>query len=437
MLTAFARAFKTPDLRKKLLFTLGIIVIYRLGAHIPIPGVDYQNVQTCMNQANSSSGLFGLVNMFSGGALLQITVFALGIMPYITASIILQLLTVVIPRLEALKKEGQAGTAKITQYTRYLTVALAILQGTGLVATARTGALFQGCPVASEIVPDQSIFITITMVITMTAGTCVMMWLGELVTDKGIGNGMSILMFISIAATFPSALWAIKKQGSLADGWIEFGTVILVGLVMVALVVFVEQAQRRIPVQYAKRMIGRRSYGGTSTYIPLKVNQAGVIPVIFASSLLYIPALVAQFAGGDSQWKVWIDDHLTKGNHPIYIVTYFLLIVFFAFFYVAISFNPEEVADNMKKYGGFIPGIRAGRPTAEYLSYVLNRITWPGSLYLGLIALVPTMALVGFGANQNFPFGGTSILIIVGVGLETVKQIESQLQQRNYEGFLR
>lgn len=437
MLTAFARAFRTPDLRKKLLFTLGIVVIYRLGAHIPIPGVDYSNVQTCMDQASSNTGLFGLVNMFSGGALLQITVFALGIMPYITASIILQLLTVVIPRLEALKKEGQAGTAKITQYTRYLTVALAILQGTGLVATARTGALFQGCPVASQIVPDQSIFITITMVITMTAGTCVMMWLGELITDRGIGNGMSILMFISIAATFPSALWAIKQQGSLADGWIEFSTVILVGLVMVGLVVFVEQAQRRIPVQYAKRMIGRRSYGGTSTYIPLKVNQAGVIPVIFASSLLYIPALVAQFAGGDSQWKVWINDHLTKGNHPIYIVTYFLLIVFFAFFYVAISFNPEEVADNMKKYGGFIPGIRAGRPTAEYLSYVLNRITWPGSLYLGLIALVPTMALVGFGANQNFPFGGTSILIIVGVGLETVKQIESQLQQRNYEGFLR
>jgi preprotein translocase subunit SecY len=437
VLTAFARAFKTPDLRKKLLFTLGIIVIYRLGAHIPIPGVDYANVQTCMDVAGSTTGLFGLVNMFSGGALLQITVFALGIMPYITASIILQLLTVVIPRLEALKKEGQAGTAKITQYTRYLTVALAILQGTGLVATARTGAIFQGCPVASQIVPDQSIFVTVTMVITMTAGTCVMMWLGELITDRGIGNGMSILMFISIAATFPSALWAIKQQGSLADGWIEFGTVILVGLVMVGLVVFVEQAQRRIPVQYAKRMIGRRSYGGTSTYIPLKVNQAGVIPVIFASSLLYIPALVAQFAGGDSSWKVWIDDHLTKGNHPIYIVTYFLLIVFFAFFYVAISFNPEEVADNMKKYGGFIPGIRAGRPTAEYLSYVLNRITWPGSLYLGLIALVPTMALVGFGANQNFPFGGTSILIIVGVGLETVKQIESQLQQRNYEGFLR
>jgi preprotein translocase subunit SecY len=437
VLTAFARAFRTPDLRKKLLFTLAIIVVYRIGTHVPIPGVDYKNVQQCMDVASSNRGLFSLINMFSGGALLQITIFALGIMPYITASIILQLLTVVIPRLEALKKEGQAGTAKITQYTRYLTVALAILQGTGLVATARSGALFTGCPVANQIVPDQSIFTTITMVVTMTAGTGVVMWLGELITDRGIGNGMSILMFISIAATFPSALWTIKLQGKLAGGWIEFGTVIAVGLVMVGLVVFVEQAQRRIPVQYAKRMIGRRSYGGTSTYIPLKVNQAGVIPVIFASSLLYIPSLIAQFSGGNSGWKAWVQDNLTKGDHPVYVTTYFLLIVFFAFFYVAISFNPEEVADNMKKYGGFIPGIRAGRPTAEYLSYVLNRITWPGSLYLGLIALVPTMALVGFGASQNFPFGGTSILIIVGVGLETVKQIESQLQQRNYEGFLR
>lgn len=317
MLTAFARAFKTPDLRKKLLFTLGIIVIYRIGTHVPIPGVSYSNVQTCVDANKGTQGLFGLVNMFSGGALLQITIFALGIMPYITASIILQLLTVVIPRLEALKKEGQAGTSKITQYTRYLTVALAILQGTGLVATARSGALFQGCPVANQIVPDQSIFVTITMVITMTAGTAIVMWLGELITDRGIGNGMSILMFISIAATFPSALWTIKTTGDLAGGWIEFGAVILVGLVMVGLVVFVEQAQRRIPVQYAKRMIGRRSYGGTSTYIPLKVNQAGVIPVIFASSLLYIPALVAQFAGGNSGWKTWINDHLTKEITPI------------------------------------------------------------------------------------------------------------------------
>ncbi|MDX3834698.1 preprotein translocase subunit SecY [Streptomyces europaeiscabiei] len=437
MLTAFARAFKTPDLRKKLLFTLGIIVIYRIGTHVPIPGVDYSAVQFCIDQTKSNSGLFGLVNMFSGGALLQITIFALGIMPYITASIILQLLTVVIPRLEALKKEGQAGTAKITQYTRYLTVALAILQGTGLVATARSGSLFSTCPRGTQIVPDQSIYTTMVMVITMTAGTAVVMWLGELITDRGIGNGMSILMFISIAATFPSALWAIKEQGDLAGGWIEFGVVIAVGFVMVALVVFVEQAQRRIPVQYAKRMIGRRSYGGTSTYIPLKVNQAGIIPVIFASSLLYIPALVVQFSSSNAAWATWITKNLADTAAPAHITVYFFLIIFFAFFYVAISFNPEEVADNMKKYGGFIPGIRAGRPTAEYLSYVLNRITWPGSLYLALIALVPTMALAPLGANQNFPFGGTSILIIVGVGLETVKQIESQLQQRNYEGFLR
>ncbi|WP_156722938.1 preprotein translocase subunit SecY [Streptomyces apocyni] len=436
MLTAFARAFQTPDLRKKLLFTLGIIVVYRFGAHIPLPGVSYTNIQACLDRADTG-GLMGLMQMFSGGALLQVTIFALGIMPYITASIILQLLTVVIPRLEALKKEGQSGQAKITQYTRYLTVALAVLQGTGLVATARSGALFPGCPEAGQIVPDQSIFVTVTMVITMTAGTATVMWLGELITDRGIGNGMSILMFISIAAGFPGALWAIKEQGSLANGWIEFGIVILVGLFMVGLVVFVEQAQRRIPVQYAKRMIGRRSYGGTSTYIPLKVNQAGIIPVIFASSLLYIPALIVQFSGSTSGWARWIQDNLADSGATPHLILYFLLIVFFAFFYVAISFNPEEVADNMKKYGGFIPGIRAGRPTAEYLSYVLNRITWPGSLYLGLIALVPTMALAGFGANQNFPFGGTSILIIVGVGLETVKQIESQLQQRNYEGFLR
>jgi preprotein translocase subunit SecY len=439
VLTAFARAFRTPDLRKKLLFTLGIVVVFRLGAHVPVPGIDYSVVNQCIKETKGSNSLFGLVNMFSGGALLQLTIFALGIMPYITASIILQLLTVVIPRLEALKKEGQAGQTKITQYTRYLTVALAVLQGTGLVATARSGSLFSSCSNRFDIVPNQSIFTTITMVVTMTAGTVMIMWLGELITDRGIGNGMSILMFVSIAAGFPGSLWAIKVAGTIAGGWVEFLAVIAVGLVMVGLVVFVEQAQRRIPVQYAKRMIGRRSYGGTSTYIPLKVNQAGVIPVIFASSLLYIPALVVQFSGSTAGWAQWISRNFTKGDHPAYMLAYFLLIVFFAFFYVAISFNPEEVADNMKKYGGFIPGIRAGRPTAEYLSYVLNRITWLGSLYLGLIALVPTVAIAVFNgsSSQSFPLGGTSILIIVGVGLETVKQIESQLQQRNYEGFLR
>ena len=436
MLTAFARAFKTPDLRKKLLFTLGIMALFRLGAHVPIPGVSFQNVQECVKESHTS-GLFGLVNLFSGNALLQLTIFALGIMPYITSSIILQLLTVVIPRLDALKKEGQAGTAKITQYTRYLTIALAILQATGIVATASSGSLFSGCSVGDQIVPDTSIFRTAVMVVTMTAGTTVIMWLGELITDRGIGNGMSILIFTSVASGFPSALWQIKQTGHLGGGWVPFVLVIAMGLCMVALVVFVEQAQRRVPVQYAKRMIGRRAYGGTSTYIPLKVNQAGVIPVIFASSLLYIPALIVQLSGSTAGWASWINTNLVKSDKPVYMIVYFLLIVFFAFFYVAISFNPEEVADNMKKYGGFIPGIRAGRPTAEYLNYVLTRITWPGSLYLGIIALIPLIALGVFNVSQNFPFGGTSILIVVGVGLETVKQIESQLQQRNYEGFLR
>lgn len=378
MLSAFARAFQTPDLRKKLLFTLGIMVLFRLGSHIPIPGVSFTAVNECVKETKNN-GLFGLVNLFSGGALLQLTIFALGIMPYITASIILQLLTVVIPRLEALKKEGQAGTAKITQYTRYLTIALAVLQGTGIVATASSGALFSGCPLANQIVPDTSVFRIAVMVVTMTAGTTVIMWLGELITDRGIGNGMSLLIFTSIAAQFPSSMWAIKQSGTIGGGWVEFLSVVAVGVIVVMLVIFVEQAQRRIPVQYAKRMIGRRAFGGTSTYIPLKVNQAGVIPVIFASSLLYIPALVVQLTNSQAGWAVWIKQNFVKGDHPIYMATYFLLIVFFAFFYVAISFNPEEVADNMKKYGGFIPGIRAGRPTAEYLNYVLTRITWPGS----------------------------------------------------------
>ncbi|MEZ0092099.1 preprotein translocase subunit SecY [Streptacidiphilus sp. EB129] len=435
MLTAFARAFKTPDLRKKLLFTLGIMVVFRMGAHIPVPGVNFHAVQACVTASQKNgAGLLGLVNLFSGGALLQITVFALGIMPYITSSIILQLLTVVIPRLDALKKEGQAGQTKITQYTRYLTIALAVLQATGIVATASNGALFSGVQCdTSQIVPDHGFFRIATMVITMTAGTVVIMWLGELITDRGIGNGMSILIFTSVAAGFPSSLWLIKTS----HGWLTFAFVIIMGLAMVGLVVFVEQAQRRIPVQYAKRMIGRRAYGGTSTYIPLKVNQAGVIPVIFASSLLYIPQLVVQLSGSHGAWANWVSANLVKSDKPLYAGLYFVLIVFFAFFYVAISFNPDEVADNMKKYGGFVPGIRAGRPTAEYLNYVLTRITWPGSLYLGLIAMVPLVALSAFGASQNFPFGGTSILIVVGVGLETVKQIESQLQQRNYEGFLR
>ncbi|QNN51415.1 preprotein translocase subunit SecY [Nocardioides mesophilus] len=430
MLGAFANAFRTPDLRRKLLFVGLIIVIFRLGSQIPAPGVNVGNVQSCFRQIEND-GIYGLINLFSGGALLQLTIFALGIMPYITASIILQLLVVVIPRLETLKKEGQAGQTKITQYTRYLTLALAVLQATGIVALARSRQLLRGCPDAL-LYNEDSLATVLVMVITMTAGTAVIMWLGELITDRGIGNGMSILIFTQVVAGFPSSLWQVK----VSRGWWVFALVMAIGLVLVAAVIFMEQGQRRIPVQYARRMVGRKMFGGSSTYIPLKVNQAGIIPVIFASSLLYLPAMAAQFAG-DSGWANFLNTYLVSGAHPLYMAVYFALIIFFTYFYVAITFNPVEVADNMKKYGGFIPGIRAGKPTEEYLNYVLSRITLPGSLYLGLISLIPLIALVLVNANQNFPFGGTSILIMVGVALDTVKQIESQLQQRNYEGFLR
>ncbi len=437
MLGAFARAFRTPDLRKKLLFTLGIIAVFRVGSAIPTPGVSYTNIRQCLEGNTSGGGLIGLANMFSGGALLQLSIFALGIMPYITASIIIQLLTVVIPRFEALKQEGQSGTTKLTQYTRYLTIGLAILQSATLITYARNPSQLFG-PNCTTIMPDQSLTTVLIMVLTMTAGTGMIMWLGELITERGIGNGMSILIFTSIAARFPASLWNIKES---QDSWTTFFFIIAMGVLTVALVIFVEQSQRRIPVQYAKRMVGRRMYGGTSTYIPIKVNMAGVIPVIFASSLLALPGLVAQFNthadGNNPAWVNWVNDNLVRGDRPIYMALYLALIIFFTFFYVSITFNPQEVADNMKKYGGFIPGIRAGRPTADYLSYVLNRITVPGAIYLGVISLIPLIAFVLVGANQDFPFGGTSILIIVGVGLETVKQIQAQLQQRNYEGFLR
>jgi preprotein translocase subunit SecY len=431
VLTAFVSAFRTPDLRRKLLFTLGMLVLFRLGSVVPTPGVDYTAIQKCIT-TEASNNLYGLINLFSGGALLQLSVFALGIMPYITASIIIQLLTVVIPRLETLKKEGQAGQAKQTQYTRYLTLGLAILQSTGIVALARTpGRLFQGCNL--QLVPNQSIALISTMIITMTAGTAVIMWLGELITDRGVGNGMSLLIFTSIIATFPGQLNAILR----GDGIFKFVITIIIGLATVAAVVYVEQAQRRIPVQYAKRMVGSRLYEGASTYIPLKVNMAGVIPVIFASSLLYIPTLIVTLSGSTSTWAQWIARNFSTSGSPLYVTFYFLLIIFFAYFYVSITFNPVEVADDMKKYGGFIPGIRAGRPTAEYLDYVLTRLTAPGSLYLGLVAIIPFIAYAALGVGRRFLFGGTSLLIMVGVGLDTVKQIESQLHQRNYEGFMR
>jgi preprotein translocase subunit SecY len=361
-------------------------------------------------------------------------------MPYITASIILQLLAVVIPRLETLRQEGQSGQAKITQYTRYLTVGLAILQSTAIVALARSGTLYgiAGTTKCNNLIPNQGVFTIATMVITMTAGTAVIMWLGELITDRGVGNGMSLMIFTTVISQIPGEMENIYVNKHA----FVFGVVVLVGVGIVGFVAFIEQAQRRIPVQYAKRMVGRRMYGGTSTYIPLKVNQAGVIPVIFGSSLLYIPQLAAQMFGGingahPKAWANWVQVHLTYGDNPVYMAATFLLILFFTFFYVSITFPPAEVADNMKKVGGFIPGIRPGRPTAEYLSYVVSRLTAPGSVYLGLVALIPMLAIGLVGASQQFPLGGTSILIAVGVGLDTVKQIESQLQQRNYEGFLR
>jgi preprotein translocase subunit SecY len=431
VLSAFASAFRTPDLRKKLLFTLGIVALFRLGSVVPTPGVDYKAIQTCISAVQDNS-IYGLINLFSGGALLQLSVFALGIMPYITASIIIQLLGVVIPRLESLRQEGQAGQATLTQYTRYLTIGLAVLQSTGIVALARVpGRLFQGCN--ENLLHNDSIMLVLTMILTMTAGTGVIMWLGENITDRGVGNGMSLLIFTSIIATFPGQLWQINT----VNGAFTLLLVLAVGVATIAAVIYVEQAQRRIPVQYAKRMVGRRMYGGTSTYIPLKVNMAGVIPVIFASSLLYVPQLIISLSGSQGSVAQWVSANFTRGDEPLYLIAYFLLIIFFTYFYVAITFNPVEVADDMKRYGGFVPGIRAGKPTAEYLDYVLTRITLPGSIYLAIIAIIPFIAFAFLGVGQRFIFGGTSLLIMVGVGLDTVKQIESQLQQRNYEGFLR
>jgi preprotein translocase subunit SecY len=441
MLTAFVRAFQTPDLRKKILITLGLIALFRFGASLPTPGIDEKNVAYCSNLATQSgsatAGVLAIVNLLSGQALLRLSVFALGIMPYITSSIILQLLTVVIPRLETLKQEGQAGQAKITQYTRYLTVGLAVLQSTGYIELARSGTLFNGCGTAANnpLIPNASVFSIATMVITMVSGTTVIMWLGELITDRGVGNGMSVLIFTTVISVIPGEILAIERDKSLFYAAVA----VVVVVAIVAFIVFMEQAQRRIRVQYAKRMVGRRMYGGTSTYIPMKVNQAGVIPVIFASSLLYIPTLAAQLFGHNSTsgWVSFVDRYIEQSSSAVYMAAFFLLIIGFTYFYVSITFNPTEVADNMKKYGGFIPGIRPGRPTAEYLAYVLSRLTAPGSVYLGAVALFPLVALASIGVANEFPFSGVSLLIMVGVGLDTVKQIESQLQQRNYEGFLR
>ncbi|EEI16078.1 preprotein translocase subunit SecY [Corynebacterium sanguinis] len=442
-MSAIVQAFRDADLRKKILITLALLVLYRVGAQIPTPGVDYALISARLNEVSQGdqATMFSIIGLFSGGALLQLSIFAIGIMPYITASIIVQLLTVVIPRFEELKKEGQAGQTKMTQYTRYLTVGLALLQSAGIVALAdREQLLGQGMPILVE---DRTIWTLIMMIIVMTSGAVLIMWLGEIITEKGVGNGMSLLIFAGIATQIPAQGAIILEQ----SGGVTFGLVLAALIVLVVGIIFVEQGQRRIPVQYAKRMVGRRQYGGSSTYLPLKVNQAGVIPVIFASSLLYVPILITQIVTmnnptpPDNWWMNNVMAWLQNPGSWQYILIYFAMIIFFSYFYVSIQYDPVEQADNMKKYGGFIPGIRPGRPTAQYLAFVMNRLLFVGALYLGLIAILPNLALdagvTGTGSMGMSAFGGTAILIMVSVALTTVKQIESQLLQSNYEGLLR
>lgn len=440
-MSAIFQAFRDADLRKKILITIALIILYRIGAQIPSPGVDYASISGRLRELTSdSSSVYSLINLFSGGALLQLSIFAIGVMPYITASIIVQLLTVVIPKFEELKKEGQSGQAKMDQYTRYLTLGLALLQSSGIVALAdREQLLGSGVSVLKE---DRNLWTLVMLVLVMSAGAILVMWLGEIITERGIGNGMSLLIFAGIATRIPSDGANIFNS----SGGVVFAVVLVAVIILVVGVVFVEQGQRRIPVQYAKRMVGRRQYGGSSTYLPLKVNQAGVIPVIFASSLIYMPVLITQIINSgstevsDNWWQRNVIQYLQTPSSWQYILLYFALIIFFSYFYVSVQYDPNEQADNMKKYGGFIPGIRPGRPTAEYLGYVMNRLLFVGALYLGIIAVLPNIALdLGVGASSagSTPFGGTAILIMVSVALTTVKQIESQLLQSNYEGLLK
>jgi preprotein translocase subunit SecY len=441
VLGVFIRAFQTPDLRKKLMFTGAMIVLFRFGSNLPAPGISEQNVSYC-SRLSSSSGVFAILNLLSGNSLLHLTVFAIGILPYITATIIVQMLTQVIPRLEALRKEGQAGQAKITQYTRYVSVGLGLMYAVGYVQAARTGAAFagSGCgPAFHPLIPDPTAFTLVTMVITMVAGTAVIMWMGELITDRGVGNGMSVLMFTSIMAVIPGEIEEIYID----KRFFYAAAAVLVIIAVTVLIVFIEQGQRRIRVQYARRITGRRVHGGASTFIPVKVNQAGVVPVIFASSLLGMPQLAVSLFGSQQHpqgWVTWIDRNLDPAllvAPYLYFVAFFGLILGFTFFYVSITFNPDELSDNIRKYGGFVPGLRPGAPTSGHLRYVLSRLTAPGSVYLALVAMFPLVALDKIGLGQDLQLSGISLLIMVGVGLDTVKQIQSQLEQHSYLGFLR
>jgi preprotein translocase subunit SecY len=423
MLSTILSAFTVADIRKKLAFTAALLALYRLGSHIPVPGIDVNAVDAVQKQFGGG-GILNLLNTFSGGGLSRIALFALGIMPYITASIILQLLTVVVPSLEKLSKEGEVGQARITQYTRYLTVGLAFAQSIGYVFLFKSFGQSAGTPV----IPNFDAPHVFLIVVSLTAGTVLLMWMGELITQRGIGNGISLMIFASIVSRFPQGIHA---------WWTNSDQVFKVmmpflALGVVAAVVFIQEGQRRIPIQYAKRVIGRRMSGGGQTYLPLRVNMAGVIPVIFAASIMAFPPTVGQLI--QRPWAQDISDFFNPSKAP-YLIGETLMIIVFTYFYTAVTFNPVDQADNLKKYGGFIPGVRPGRPTAEFLDRILARLTFPGALYLAAVAALPTLLINQ--TSANFYFGGTSLLIVVGVALDTMKQLEAQLMMRNYEGFLR
>jgi preprotein translocase subunit SecY len=435
VLSSLRNTFKVPDLRNKILFTLAILALYRFGSHIPTPGVDYQQVKKLEDLA-SQGGVLGFLSFFSGGALTRFAIFGLGIMPYITSSIIMQVLTVVIPKLEQWQEQGAVGQKKITQWTRYLTVVLAVIQSTGLAFLFHNGGggLFGNTKI--DLIPDFTVPRVLLVVLSLTAGTALIMWMGELITQRGIGNGMSLIIFSSVVSKIPSGGAQVRAE----KGWIPFIIVLVLAVVVLVSIVIIEQGQRRIPVQFAKRVVGRRQYGGQSSYIPLKVNQSGVIPIIFASSVLYLPVLLSNILPTGGFWdsiRGFVDDYLLRPDNLVYILFYGMLIIFFAYFYTAITFDPVKQADAIRKQGGFIPGIRPGPQTERHLAKILSRITLPGALFIASVALLPTLLLAIWGVSSFDGFGGTSMLIAVGVALETMKQVDSQLMMRNYESFLK
>ena len=436
-LSSLKNMFKVPDLRNKIIFTIVIIGVYRVGSWVPLPGIDFKALQS-LEAASSKGGVLSFLSLFSGGALTRFAVFGLGIMPYITAEIIIQLLVVVVPKFEQWREEGATGQKKLTQTARYLTIALAIMQATGLAFVFHNGGggfLGGGSGLNIDLIPNFTVPRVLLIVMTMTAGTAFVMWLGELITQRGIGQGMSILIFTNVVAGMPSGGAAIRAQG----GNFKFGIIVALTLCLLVAIVFVEQGQRRVPVTFAKRVVGRRMYGGQSTYIPMKVNTGGVIPIIFASSVLYFPVLLSNVLpshGWGQTAQNFISTHLVQPDNVVYIVLYGLLIIGFAYFYAAITFDPHQQAEIIRKQGGYIPGIRPGLPTEKHLQGILNRITLPGALFLAFIALLPSLFLAFWNINR-YPFAGTTLLIAVGVALETMKQIDSQLMMRNYEGFLK